>query len=146
MGFNRRQQNIKIEKSRKRTEQWRKQTRTKRIKYHQTHQQKENDYSKQHYENNKEYHRKANKEHYKENKEKWQARRAIINMEWKFNKCSPTFVESTFMSLGASLRTEKEITFPQLCALLKVLGYDPKEVTYPAFMNRYNYFNKKRTP
>lgn len=117
-----------------------------RANQHLRNREKENEQFKKHYQENKDYHKKKNKEHYEANKEKWAARRAEISLEWSFNRCSPAFVESTFASLGACLKTEKMITFPQLCALITSLGYKLKDVTYPPFVRRKAYFDKKRTP
>lgn len=117
-----------------------------RKRYHEKHREEDLARDKAHYENNKDYHRQKNKEHYQENGEKWKARRAEISLEWTMNKCSPALVEKSFESLGASLTVKNEITFPQLCSLIKLLGYNPKDVTYPAFITRWKYFDKKRTP
>lgn len=146
MGFSRRQQNIKIEQSRKKDARWRKQSRRNQKKYHANNREKENAYFKEHYSDNKEYFRQKNKEHYKENGDKWKARRAEIRKEWVFNKCTPSFVESCFASVGASLKTTEDITFAQCCALIQAFGYNLKDVTYPPFINRKRYFDKKRTP
>lgn len=117
-----------------------------RKKNHQSCREQDNARSKAYYKIHDKYFKLKNKEWNEKNGNKWKERRAKISLEWTMNKCSSALVEKTFENLGASLTVEQEITFPQLCSLLKVLGYDPKEVTYPAFVNRYNYFNKKRTP
>ena len=146
MGFTRRQQNIYIEKSRKRDTRWREQTRTNQKKYHQTHKDKENEYCRKHYQENIAYHRQANRAHYRVNKDKWRKRRAENSTEWSNNRCTPSFTENTFASLGASLTVDGIITFSQLCALIEALGYDLNDITYLPFIRRRKYFNKKRTP
>lgn len=113
---------------------------------HEKHRKEDLARDKAHYERNKDYHRQKNKEYYRENGEKWKKRRAEISLEWTMNKCSSTLIEKSFESLGASLTVKNEITFPQLCSLIKLLGYNPKDVTYPAFITRWKYFDKKRTP
>lgn len=146
MGFKARQENIRREQGRRRDERWRKQTRQNQKKYHANNREKENAYFKEHYSDNKDYFRQKNKEHYKKNGDKWKARRAEIKKDWLFDKCTPAFVEGCFASVGASLKTTEDITFSQCCALIQAFGYDLKDVTYPAFINRKRYFDKKRTP
>lgn len=124
----------------------RKERQSTRRKNHQSHQEHDNIRSKDYYKEHSKYFKIKNKEWNEKNGDKWKERRAEISLEWTMNRCSSALIEKTFENLGASLSVEQEITFPQFCALLKVLGYDPKDVTYPAFVNRYNYFNKKRTP
>lgn len=119
---------------------------TTRKKNHQNHREKDNARSKSYYGKHSKYFKIKNREWNEKNGEKWKQRRAEISLEWTMNKCSSALIERTFDELGISLSVEQEITFSQLCSLIKVLGYNPKNVTYPPFVNRYNYFDKKRTP
>ena len=147
MGFIKRQENIRRERVyRKKDIFWEEQRRQIRRRNHTKYRKQDNAGFKQHYQENKEYHYHKNKQHYKKYGYLWKERRREITEEWMFDKCSPYFTEQCFMSLGASLRPDRELTFAQLCALIEGLGYDLKDVTYPPFINRKKFWDKKRTP
>lgn len=118
--------------------------RNRRKRNHAKHREQDNKKFKEHYQDNKDYHKQKNKEHYQENKEKWKARRAEISQEWSYNRCTPSFVESVFNSLGASLKPDRDMTFAQCCSFIKMLGYDIEDVEYPPFKNRLKYFKNKK--
>ena len=117
-----------------------------RKRNHAKYRDKDNAASKKAYEENPEYYRQKRKEHYKKNGDKWRKRRAEISKEFSFNKCTPIFAEAVFNSLGATLTIDRTLNFEQFCALVKVLGYDLDDVTYPPFVNRLRYFRNKKTP
>lgn len=146
MGFKNRHHYLKYDVSRKDDDDYKQNKRRLRKEAHQRRRQREIEESKAYYQENKEYFRAKNRDSYKKNGDKWAKRRREIVDDWKFNKCSPTFVENTFITLGASITTDGEITFSQLCGLIVGLGYKIEEVTYPPFIHRQKYFNKKRTP
>ena len=146
MGFTRRHQDIYIESKRKKNDRYYKTKRAIRRSQHQKRRERELAENKEYYQKNKLYFRTKNREYNQKNAEKWAKRRREIANEWQFNTCTPSFVENTFNSLGASITTDGNITFSQLCGLIEALGYSIKEVTYLPFIRRKNYFNKKRTP
>lgn len=146
MGFKNRHHYLKYDVSRKDDDDYKANKRRLRKEAHQRRRQRELDENKAYYQENKEYFRTKNRQAYKQNGDKWAKRRRELVDDWKFNKCSPTFVENTFLSLGASITTDGDITFPQLCGLITGLGYELKDVTYPPFIGRKKYFDKKRTP
>lgn len=118
--------------------------RNRRARNHALHREEDNVRFKEHYQQNKDYHKEKNRKHYEENGEKWKARRAEICQEWNYSKCSPYFVTSVLEDLGTLLTVEEEMSFSQLCALIKVLGYNLEDVEYPPFINRYKYFKETK--
>ena len=147
MGFVKRQENIRREKVyRKKDIFWQEQRRAIRRKNHAKYRNKDNAKFREHYQENKEYHYHKNKQYHKKYGHLWKERKREISIEWAFNKCSPFFVEKCFESLGASIRPDRELTFPQVCVLIEKLGYNLENVTYPPFINRKKFWDKKRTP
>lgn len=143
MGFIARQRYIRYGQNRKKDAKWREQNRQGRRRNHAKYREQDNAGFRQHYQENKEYHHYKNKQHYKKYGHLWKERRREIMDEWLFNKCSPSFVERCFDSLGASLRPDRELTFAQCCALIEAMGYKLDDVSYPPFINRRKFWDKK---